>query len=473
MSILSPTNCTIGDICTSALEECGRTGTGQTPNGADITKAWARAQLMLQEWQQKRWLVYHLVTFSTVATGQTSYTFGPGGEINTNQVSAWELTALAPLSGYAGTGYAVGDTITLSPQPSAGTPYLGPQVVQVTSAGSGGAITGLQINLSSAGSIGFAANPINGDTITLGGVVWTLVSGSPGVNQTQIQASANATIAQLASDLEASSNSTIAQCLYGVSGSLANSNLKLTVMFLNPGTEGQAFTLAASSGSATPSGPNLTGGGENATTWPGPLPNSFNQATTSGIGFNAVLGYPGWTKASPIQTSLGSQRPPKLESAFLRQIQISQPNQVDYFMDILQSHEDYDKIALKKLQSFPGAVFLDSDWPLGNLFFYPVPQASIYSINVTVMQQLQTSFLTLATALNLPWEYYSALLYNLALRLRTTFSIPTFPGDTLPGMAQNALSVLRGPNTQIARLRMPKQIARKQGIYNIFSDQNY
>lgn len=471
MSVLDPSNCTLGDICTAALEDCGRLGTGQTASGQDMTKAWARCQFMLQEWQQKRWLIYHLRTFSLPATGQTSYTFGPGGEINTNTVSAWGLTSLAPLAGLGGTGYAPGDVLTLLPNPASGTPNQGPQQAQVTGIGAGGVVTSVQLGLASVGSFEVSANSINGDTVTLDGVVWTLVSGSPSGNQTQIQATADLTVAQLAANLNASENASVQLAKYYVTGTLAGANLTLRVVYSATGTEGNGFTIASSSGTFVASGAALAGGASNSTTWPGPLPNSWS--ANGGLGFNLVLGYPAWTKVPDLAVARGSQRPPKLESAFLRQIQISQPNQVDYFMDILQSHEDYDKIALKKLQSFPGAVFLDSDHPLGNLYFYPVPQANIYSINVTVREQLQTSFVTLATPLNLPWEYYSAILYNLALRLRGTFQIPPPPGDQLPGLANNALNVLRGPNTQIARLKMPKELTRSSGIYNIFSDQNY
>lgn len=337
------------------MQECGRLGTGQTATGEDMTKAWARAQWMLQEWQQKRWLVYHLVTYSVVSTGQTSYTFGPGGQINTNAVAAWELESIAPLSTGGGTGFVVNDTITLSAVPPSGEPTA--DLVVTVTAVSSGVITEVEI----------------------------------------------------------------------------------------------------------------TSGG----TYPGPLPNVWTQSSTSGAGWNAILGYPVWgLSEDTITNPTGGQRPPKIESAFLRQIQIASPNQVDYPMRILQSMEDYNRIALKSLQSFPGCVFLDSAFPLGNLFCYPVPQSAIYSINVTIMQQLQTSFLTTSSVLNLPAEYFSAIMYNLAMRLRTTFSIPTFPGDVLPGMARNSLNVLRGPNTQVAQLALPPELTRV-GIYNIFSDRVY
>lgn len=470
MTALNPNNTTWGDLCTAALQECGALGTGQTATAEDMNKAWARGQWMLQEWQQKRWLVYHLVTYSIVSTGAVSYTFGPGGQINTNVVAAWGLSALAPMTGLAGTGYGIGEVLTLSAQPASGTPSA-PQQAQVLTVDGGGAVLTVQTNIASYGYVQFPSNPIDGDTITLDGVVWTFKLGGATGNQTNIQATADLTVAQLAADLSASTNANVSLASYGVTGTLGTSDLRLRILYNATGTEGNAFTLAASS--ATVSGATLTGGVANPAVYPGPLPNTWNQASTTGVGFGLVLGFPTWNlSAVGITKPSGSQRPPKIEAAFMRQIQISQPNQVDYPLDILQSKEDYDRIALKNLQSFGGAVFLDSQWPLGTLFCYPVPQANIYSINVTVMEQLHTSFATLATAVNLPFEYYSAILYNLALRLRPVFQIPTYPGDPLQGLATNALNTLRGPNTQIARLHMPAQLVRP-GIYNIFSDRNY
>ena len=172
-----------------------------------------------------------------------------------------------------------------------------------------------------------------------------------------------------------------------------------------------------------------------------------------------------------LDTGVGSVRPAKLESGFLRQLTQSQPNQIDYPMRIMQSMEDYNRIALKQLMSFPGAMFLDPGWPLGNLYCWPVPQANIYGVFATVMQQLPQSFANLAVAFSLPYEYYSAMLYNLAMRVRSRYGISTYPGDFLPGLAKNSLNVLRGANTTIAALNLPD--LGRPGLYNIFSDQNY
>ena len=178
-------------------------------------------------------------------------------------------------------------------------------------------------------------------------------------------------------------------------------------------------------------------------------------------------------------TGAGSVRPDKIESAFLRQFASAPANTIDFPLDLLQSMEDYNLIALKGLVSFPVSVFYDPTWEsgvgaarLGRLYVYPVAQASIYAIGLTLKAQLPTKFAALTTAFNIPYIYYNALHCQLALRLRGKYQIPTFPGDPLPGMARDALAAIRAGNAAIARLRTPADMTRP-GIYNIFSDRSY
>lgn len=170
--------------------------------------------------------------------------------------------------------------------------------------------------------------------------------------------------------------------------------------------------------------------------------------------------------------SKSSARPDKIESAFLRQITQSQPNWIDYPLKLLQSMEDYNRIALKNLVSFPGWIFYDPAWPLGQLYPWPVMQANIYALGVTIKEQLPVSFPNLAALVNLPYEYYACILYNGALRMRSRYSIPSFAGDPLPGLAADAMATVRGANTAIAALSMPTDVVRP-GIYNVFSDRSY
>lgn len=252
MSQLAPASTTVGDLCTAALKELGVLGVGQTPLAEETSDAWAKLQWMLQDWQRKRWMVYHLVTIAVTSTGATSYTVGPSGTFN---------------------------------------------------------------------------------------------------------------------------------------------------------------------------------------------------------------------------TGTGTVRPARLESAFLRQLNSGVGNQPDYPLIILQSREDYNKIALKSLVSFPSAVFMDTDWPLANVYPWPIPQASIYALHLTLMMQLPASFASLATVINLPYEYYRAIVSLLAFDLA-----PKYPGaqisPVLLSKCKDAKNTLRTNNAQIARLGIPAHLSR-DGIYNIYSDRSY
>ena len=162
-----------------------------------------------------------------------------------------------------------------------------------------------------------------------------------------------------------------------------------------------------------------------------------------------------------------TKRPDRLEAAFFRQIVQSQPSQIDYPLEILESREDYNNIALKQLSSFPSYIFYDSDWPTGSIFPWPIPQATIYAVYITIKETL-AQFTSLSQSIVLPDEYMAALMYNLAVRLYPQYSRQ--PDPVVIGLAKDALNVLRGANTQIARLQMPTDLVRP-GIYNPYSDQ--
>ncbi len=172
-----------------------------------------------------------------------------------------------------------------------------------------------------------------------------------------------------------------------------------------------------------------------------------------------------------LDTGAGSFRPDKIESAFVRQLNITGPNLVDFPpLEILQSKEDYNGVSLKSLVSFPQYVFYDPQWPTGLVYPWPLPQANIYGLYVTVKTPMQYKFATLSTKIALPYEYYEAILYNLALRVRMQYGISNPPGDSLNGLAKNALNSLRLGNTAIKRLQMPAGVANRGKGYNIFSD---
>jgi hypothetical protein len=126
--------------------------------------------------------------------------------------------------------------------------------------GTGFWLTGLFGNpvttaVAATGSIAFTANPALGDTITLGGTIWTFVSGTASGNETEIQGTLIQTLDALVDDLNSSADAEIAKCTYA----RPTGTETLTVTFDTLGPTGNNFTLATSA--ATVSAANLTGGG--------------------------------------------------------------------------------------------------------------------------------------------------------------------------------------------------------------------
>jgi hypothetical protein len=149
---------------------------------------------------------------------------------------------------------------------------------------------------------------------------------------------------------------------------------------------------------------------------------------------------------------------------------------LDYPLDQLQSREDYNRVRIKNLGTLSRWFFYDSAWPLGVVMPWPVPPGPValqrYALHVSVPEVLPAAFaVDGSTQLVIPFEYYQAMLTNLALRMRPRYRVPTFPGDPLPVMAKSSLEALRGDNFQVPRLVMPGGLGRRGGGgYNIFGD---
>jgi hypothetical protein len=67
------------DLFLLSLRNSGVYGTGQSMSAVDEENIRQITNMMLGQWQVKRWLVYHLVSLSTTCDGSTFYTIGDGG----------------------------------------------------------------------------------------------------------------------------------------------------------------------------------------------------------------------------------------------------------------------------------------------------------------------------------------------------------------------------------------------------------
>lgn len=152
-------------------------------------------------------------------------------------------------------------------------------------------------------------------------------------------------------------------------------------------------------------------------------------------------------------------RPDYIAAAFVR-ILGTQPTLVDYPVDIITAREEYSRIAVKTLVTMPGAVFYDSQWPTGNVFWWPVPPSGQYGLYLNVKSPLPT-YATLTQQINLPPEYMEALIWALCVRMQMAYGLPARP-DHVKAMNQ-ALQVIRQANTQIPEMAMPAGLGRWRG----------
>jgi len=152
--------------------------------------------------------------------------------------------------------------------------------------------------------------------------------------------------------------------------------------------------------------------------------------------------------------------PKQLESAQFTQ------NNVVYPLRIIHSHEDWKTyIALPSLASFPEYIFLDTQYPLGNLYVWPIPN-STYTITMQILTLLQ-QFVYSNDAFAMPPVYQNALIYELAMRICTLFAFPI--SQDLKMRRAMAVKAMQRANTQIQMLHIDQTLLRS-GHYNIYSD---
>jgi hypothetical protein len=146
-------------------------------------------------------------------------------------------------------------------------------------------------------------------------------------------------------------------------------------------------------------------------------------------------------------------RPDKIHAAWVRLNPQSGQNPVDIPLTIIQAKEDWSVITIKDLKSLPAAVFLDTSWPQGRVYFWPVaPAGANYELFLVIKGGLPV-YTTLVDPLALPEEYIEALMWSLCVRMEMAYGLPARP-DHVAAMRQ-AVNVVQTANTQIATLRMP------------------
>lgn len=161
------------------------------------------------------------------------------------------------------------------------------------------------------------------------------------------------------------------------------------------------------------------------------------------------------------------QRPVRIEAAYAR-LNAGSQSAIDYPVKLIDAREDYAKIALKGLTSFPEWAFYDASYPMGNLLYYPIPNAS-FELHILTMEVLP-QFAAPGVQISLPPQYLSAIRYNLGPYLAPSYQIEPLP--SLVRRAMNAKRVIKRMNAQIAAMQMPRGL-RSYQKWNIYSGNPY
>ena len=167
-----------------------------------------------------------------------------------------------------------------------------------------------------------------------------------------------------------------------------------------------------------------------------------------------------------------TSRPDRVEAAYVRQLVVG-GQAVDQPLKVLPAREDYSRIALKSLVSFPKGVFLDTASPVGNLFVYPWPTANVYEIHVIVKNTFPVILPLNLSLAGLPGEVRGAMKFCLARRIRQSFGKGLKPDSELNALAKDALETVRMSHVQVPQLIIPAAALGRGEKYNIFSDQSY
>lgn len=70
------------DLINLSLKTANVLGVGQTASAEDTNDCFQLMNMMVAQWQRRRYMVYQLIEQALQATGQVSYTVGPGGDFN-------------------------------------------------------------------------------------------------------------------------------------------------------------------------------------------------------------------------------------------------------------------------------------------------------------------------------------------------------------------------------------------------------
>lgn len=157
-----------------------------------------------------------------------------------------------------------------------------------------------------------------------------------------------------------------------------------------------------------------------------------------------------------------SVRPTRLNGAWLRN-GVNTPN-TDTRMTILSDVEYGNIISKTVTTTIPYYIYLDREWPLANLYLWPVPTSTSYSLVLQFLASLNSG-VGLDDTESLPPAYRQALRYNLAVLLAPEYGLE--PSPTVVNTAITSKMLIQQSNFQGYRMDFDEAA---NGLYSITSD---
>ena len=128
-------------------------------------------------------------------------------------------------------------------------------------------------------------------------------------------------------------------------------------------------------------------------------------------------------------------------------------NPIDYSLTEIPSYQDYAALGLKGLKTWPNFYFYNPAFPLGEFRPWPIPTGgNVWQLHLIVAQPLQSG-LGPTAPLNLPPEYWDAVMWSLAARMAPSYGQEASP--TVATFAKSSLATIRSANQRIPTLGMP------------------
>lgn len=120
-------------------------------------------------------------------------------------------------------------------------------------------------------------------------------------------------------------------------------------------------------------------------------------------------------------------------------------SQLEQPIHVIQTIEEWQCYTLKNQTStYPDRVWYDPVYPLGLLYFRPIPTGALTAILYAAARLTEIS--TLDTSISLPDGFLRAIRYNIALELTALFNVTLAPTSVVPGLAVESKAWIKSSN---------------------------